>query len=147
MDEPEAVATHRTKLRELFAFWGWEIRDRDCCLAWHVDADLSLAVWAVWRQTPEGLQRHWVVSEPTGVLPIDQLDGGGIPNAAAALRAFAARWRLEAASSLEERIGPERTAFLRRERPGTLEQAAQLRSLLTLASDLLEQCADDPGQD
>ena len=139
-DELEA---QRAKLTEMFAFWGWRVRPEDVRLEWHIEAELSLAVWVVWRHTPDGLRRAWAVTEPTGTLPIDFLPAEGISNHRQALRAFGERWQMVAGEPLEVRLGPERTARLRRDQPSVLQQSARMRSMIGVAAELLLGLADD----
>lgn len=143
----DALAAQRAKLTEMFAFWGWQVRPEDVRLEWHIEAEISLAVWVVWRQTPEGLHRAWAVTEPTGTLPVDHLPADGIPDHQAALRAFGERWRATAGERLEERLGRERTARIRRENPAVLQQAERMRAMIGVAAELLLGLADEADAD
>jgi hypothetical protein len=136
---------HRLKLVEMFTFWGWDVREQDIRLAWHVEDVIDLAVWAVFRRSGEQVSREWVISEPTGMLPIDHLSAGGLPNAPSALREFATRWQVIANERLEDRLPPERLAELRRSRPQVLAQAQQMREMIGIAAELLLDCADEAG--
>ncbi len=142
----DELAAQRAKLTEMFAFWGWQVRPEDVRLEWHIEAELSLAIWVVWRQTPDGLRRSWAVTEPTGILPIDHLPGEGIANHGAALRAFGERWRAVAGEHLEQRLGPERTARIKRENPAVLQQAANMRAMIGVAAELLLGLADEDDE-
>ena len=139
----DELAAQRTKLTEMFTFWGWQVRPEDVRLEWHIDAELSLAVWVVWRHTPEGLRRSWAVTEPTGMLPIDHLPAEGIPNHGAALRAFGERGRTAAGEPLERRLGPERTARIQRENPAMLQQDERMRAMIGVAAELLLGLAEE----
>ncbi len=139
----DELAAQRAKLTEMFAFWGWQVRPDDVRLAWHIENELSLAVWVVWRQTPDGMRRSWAVTEPTGTLPIDHLPADGVPDHQAALRAFGARWRTIAGERLEERLGRERTARIRRDNPAVLHQAERMRAMIGVAAELLLGLAEE----
>ena len=139
----DELAAQRTKLTEMFTFWGWQVRPEDVRLEWHIEAELSLAIWVVWRHTPDGLRRSWAVTEPTGMLPIDHLPADGIPNHGAALRAFGKRWQTVAGERLEGRLGPERTARIRRDNPALLQQAERMRAMIGVAAELLLGLAEE----
>ena len=139
----DELAAQRAKLTEMFAFWGWQVGHDDVRLDWHIEAELSLAIWVVWRHTPDGLRKSWVVTEPTGMLPIDHLAADGVPTHAAALRAFGERWQKIASERLEGRIGPERTARIRRDNPAMLQQAEHMRTMIGVAGQLLLGLADE----
>lgn len=136
---------HRAKLTEMFAFWGWDVREQDLRLAWHIEDVIELAVWVVFHRVDGVVQREWVISEPTGMLPIDHLSATGLPNAPAALRQFAAQWLVIANQPLEDRLPPERVAELRRSKPQVLAQAQQMREMIRVAAELLADCAAEPG--
>jgi len=136
---------HRAKLKEMFAFWGWEVREQDLRLAWHVDDAIELAVWAVFHRVDGGVSREWVISEPTGMLPIDHLSATGLPNAPSALRAFATRWQVIANERLEDQLPAERVAELRKTKPQILAQAQHMREMIGVAAELLFDCAGEDG--
>lgn len=139
------LPAHRVKMTEMFAFWQWDVRDEDIRLAWHVEDVINLAVWAVFRRTPEGRQREWVISEPTGMLPIDHVSAAGLPNAPAALREFATRWQVIASERMEDRLPADRVKTLRLTKPHVLAHAQQMREMIGVAAELLSDCADDAG--
>jgi hypothetical protein len=134
---------HRLKMREMFSFWGWEVRDDDIRMEWNVNADLELAVWAVFRRHNGKILREWVISEPTGILPIDHLSAEHLPNAKAALHAFAQRWDQVAMESLEDKVGPERMAWLSKHRPEVVAQNEQMRQMIGIAAELLDDFASE----
>lgn len=134
---------HREKMREMFAFWGWDVRDSDVRLSWSETGDLELAIWVVFRREKGRMIREWVISEPTGILPIDHLAADTLPNARAALQAFASMWQRIATESLEEKVGPERAAWLRANKPDVLTQNEHMRQMIGVAAELLAGCADE----
>jgi hypothetical protein len=142
----DQTAAQRAKLTEMFAFWGWRVRPEDVRLEWHIEAELSLAVWSVWRSTPDGMRKSWAITEPSGTLPIDHLPADGVATYVEALREFGERWRQIAAESLEKRIGEEHTGRLRRENPGVLTQAKRMRAMIGVAAELLLDLAAE-GED
>ncbi|MBA3686170.1 MAG: DUF4826 family protein [Planctomycetes bacterium] len=142
MPAPGELAAHRSKLAEIFSFWGWTVRDQDLRLEWHHDHAIDLAVWAVTVSGPTAA-RWWVISEPTGMLPIDRLDARTISDARGALRAFAAHWQEQSRQRLEDRLGPEKSARLRATTPLAFTQAEQLRGMLGAAAQLLDDLAKE----
>lgn len=132
------LETQRAKLMDMFPFWGWRVRPDDVRLEWHIEADLSLAVWCVWHRDDGGvLRRAWAITEASGLLPIDSLQGDGVPNAHSALRTFALRWQEASQKSFAERIGPERAAELQRTNPAVLHQAERMQEMIGVAAELL----------
>mgnify|MGYP000157663292 CR=1 FL=1 len=134
---------HREKMREMFAFWGWDVRDQDVRLTWYEMGDLELAVWVIFRRDGGKMQREWVISEPTGILPIDHLSADKLPNARSALNAFASLWKRTASESLVAKVGPERAAWLRANKPDVLAQNEQMLQMIGLAAELMADCANE----
>jgi hypothetical protein len=137
------LPSHREKMREMFAFWGWNVAEQDVRLAWHEEAALELAIWTVFRKEGNAMVREWVISEPTGVLPIDHLPAAQLPNAPSALRAFATHWEKIAMESLEDKVGPERAAYLRENKPDVFVQNENMRQMIGIAAELLDDFAND----
>lgn len=137
------LSAHRLKMREMFVFWGWDVRDEDVRLEWHEEADLELAVWAVFRRHNDKIKREWVISEPSGILPIDHCSADEVPNPKAALKAFAERWEKIARETLEQKVGADRFAWLQRHRPQVVAQNEQMRMMIGVAAELLDDFAED----
>lgn len=143
----DTLDAQRAKLNQMFDFWGWDVRPDDVRLEWHIDAELSLAVWCIWRRTDAGMVRAWAITEPSGVLPVDQLPADGIANPRSALRAFGERWQVVATDRLEDRLDPGRVAELRRSNPAIFQQAEHMREMIGVASQLLLAMADEDEAD
>lgn len=138
--DADLIAKHRAKLDGIVGFWGWEIASAH--LVWHNSDELSLALWAV-LPAGEPAARQWVITEPSGALPVDSIPVGEAPNVRAALLRFANIWADRAAEPIEQRLPPERLARLLSKDPDALARDVRMRQLIGAAAALLEAFAED----